>query len=193
MGPRSVRAGRRPMLPQLSHHPRRIASGLAAVIRYSAMIACFGVMFCTTFGCSHEGIVRVDLQPDPVRFIIDHAGWPRPFWSPRVTEFAIASEEDGPIWQLQSIDEFGLAARNLIFDYGRVPAGFVQIFPEDGRRPTSLRTHRTYFVAAGGPNAVYRIVFAMPVSGWTPVLPVVPRNPREFLPANPTTTQPTTP
>lgn len=145
---------------------------------------------CAVMGCHHEGAIRVDLSTGTPRFIIEHQGWPRPFWTPRVTEFAIASEEDGPIWQLESIDSRGLAAKQLVIEYGRVPAGFAQVYPEGGLRPRSLQTRRNYFVAAGGQRAVYRIVFAMPITGWTPILPNATPKLREPDRMDITTTQP---
>lgn len=122
-------------------------------------------------GCQHEGVIEIDLKARPVKFLIDHRGWPRPFWYPRVTEFAIASEEDGPIWQLEAADETGQPARNLEITYGLVPKGFVQIFPEGGLRPRKLVTHRTYFAAAGGPRSLYKMVFSMPLTSWAPISP----------------------
>lgn len=123
-------------------------------------------------------MIQIDMTTMPVRFLINHKGWPRPLWTPRVTEFAIASEDDGPIWQLEAADELGRPARDLAIIYGQVPAGFVQTFPEDGLRPRMLATRRTYFVAAGGADSLYKMVFAMPVSQWEPILPPRPVEPQ---------------
>lgn len=137
--------------------------------RDSAILALALVL--ATPGCHQEGSIEIDLKANPVVFIVNHRGWPRPFWHPRVTEFAIGSEEDGPIWQLESSDEFGQPANNLEITYGQIPKGFVQLFPEGGLRPRRLLTHRTYFAAAGGPRSLYKMVFAMPLTRWTPTSP----------------------
>ena len=91
-------------------------------------------------------------------------GGPRPFWFPRVTEFAVASEEDGVLWQLESIGSEGEPADSLAFIYGSPPQGFRQLDPVQGTAPKSLVSNRSYFVAATGPNAVYRVAFALPRS-----------------------------
>jgi len=124
------------------------------------------VLACLTFsGCSNqEGTIDVDLSVSPPRFIIEHQGWPRPFWWPRVTEFAIGSNEDDLLWQLQAADDFGELACGLAFVYGQVPAGWQQVFPAEGARPKPLAAGRSYYVGAGGPKSVYRVVFALPLS-----------------------------
>jgi len=113
-------------------------------------------------GCQRPQGIDVDLTASPPRFVVDHHGWPRPFWAPRVREFAIASE-DAPLWQLESVGERGEAARELIFAYGDVPTGFRQIFPEGNEKPALLKRGRTYFVAAGGKKTLYRMVFSLPL------------------------------
>jgi hypothetical protein len=114
-------------------------------------------------GCRDPETIQLDFTSHPVRFIIDHRGWPRPFWWPRLTEFAIATEEDGAIWQLQAPVDDGPLARNFVITYGEVPPGFMQVFPEKQDPPAPLRTGRRYFVAAAGPASVYRMVFSMPI------------------------------
>lgn len=127
-----------------------------------ASLALFGV---AAAGCSSpEGTVDVDLSAAPPRFIVDHQGWPRPFWWPRVNEFAIGSEKDDLLWHLQSTDGFGELARSLAFVYGQVPPGWVQVFPAEGVRPKPFVAGRSYYVGAVGPEAVYRLVFALPLS-----------------------------
>lgn len=120
-------------------------------------------------GCQQAEVIEVDVTAHPPRFIVDHHGWPRPFWWPRVTEFGIASEEDGALWELRSASTGGEAARQLAIVYGEVPPGFVQVTPDKSAKPAPLVQGRTYFVAAGGPSSVYRIVFALPVDYWTPL------------------------
>ncbi len=116
-------------------------------------------------GCSSpEGTIDVDLSSVPPRFIVDHKHWPRPFWWPRVNEFAIGSEKDDLLWHLHSADGLGDSARSLAFVYGQVPSGWVQAFPADGVRPKALVAGRSYYVGAVGPKAVYRVVFALPLS-----------------------------
>ncbi|HKQ47447.1 MAG TPA: hypothetical protein VJZ71_05220 [Phycisphaerae bacterium] len=134
-------------------------------------------------GCQRDGVIEVDLTAQPPRFIVHHRGWPAPFHWPRVTEFAIASEEDGGIWVLRSATSEGEPARQLAFVFGEVPPGFVQLTPDKAARVRPLVVGRTYFVAAGGPTYVYRIVFALPVDTWTPVQPSPTTSPAVF-PAN---------
>ncbi len=126
----------------------------------------FCVIFCVmTVGCNKPGGVEVDLtSPAQPRFIVDHHGWPRPFWWPRVTEFIIASEEDDCIWQLAATNAGGELANRLAFVFGDVPPGFIQVHPTDNARPKPLISKRSYYVAATGSQAVYRAVFALPVS-----------------------------
>lgn len=175
----------------------RRASGRNSVtlaMQTSCAIRVAGILLVLTMtvGCAVEGPIQVDSTAEPVRFIVDHRGWPRPFWSPRITEFAIASEADGPIWQLESADAIGVPAKQLAFLYGEVPPGFVQLFPEQARRPIRLKPSRNYFVAAGGPKAVFKMVFAVPVDGYTPVLPDVGNVGATSAPAEPSS-QPSAP
>ncbi len=113
-------------------------------------------------GCNQPGTIEVDTTTRPVRFIVDHQGWPRPFWRPRVTEFAVASEEDGLLWQLESVRSEGEPADQLAFIYGKPPPGFRQLHPHEAAAPKRFVGGRSYFVAATGPNEVYRVVFALP-------------------------------
>lgn len=118
-------------------------------------------------GCQSVGVIEVDVTAQPPRFIVHHQGWPAPFHWPRVTEFAIASEEDGAVWELRSASSDGEPARQLAFIFGEVPPGFFQLTPDKAARARPLVVGRTYFVAAGGPSYIYRIVFALPVDTWT--------------------------
>jgi hypothetical protein len=117
-------------------------------------------------GCSGEGTIEVDLTEIPPRFIVDHHGWPRPFWWPRVTEFAIGSEKDDLLWHVQAVSSRGELTHRLAFVYGRVPPGFTQLYPENGVPPKPLKTGRSYYVGATGPKAAYRVVFALPESAY---------------------------
>jgi hypothetical protein len=106
------------------------------------------------------------LSSTPVRFIIDHAGWPRPFGWPRVTEFAVASDQTAGgelVWYLKSVSEKGELAHRLAFIYGRVPPDFYQVFPKEGRAARPLEPGRVYYIGAGGDEVVYRMAFSLPV------------------------------
>lgn len=114
-------------------------------------------------GCSKPQTITLDFSSAPVRLLINHQGWPRPFSCPRVTQFAMASNEDGAVWELESDDPGGVAARQLAMIYGEIPPGFHQITPVGSARAPALISGRTYFAAAAGPRSVYRIVFALPL------------------------------
>jgi hypothetical protein len=146
------------------------------VTRYAYL----GFLFLFLPGCQRDGVIEVDVTAQPPRFIVQHRGWPAPFHWPCVTEFAIASEEDGCVWELRSAADGGEPARQLAFIYGEVPPGFVQLTPEKAARPRALVAGRTYFVAAGGASHVYRIVFALPVDYLTPVRPPPASAPADF-------------
>jgi hypothetical protein len=148
--------------------------------------ACIAFFLAILPGCHHVGVIEVDVTTQPPRFIVDQHGWPKPFWWPRVTEFALASDEDGAVWELRSESSRGKAARQLAFIYGETPVDFVQVTPEKSARPRALVPGRTYFVAAGGPSWVYRIVFALPVNYWTPVGPPPTSAPGAAAPRTPT-------
>lgn len=120
------------------------------------------ILFAAICGCQRPQIVDVDLSAAPPRFILNHQGWPRPFWAPRVTEFAIATDSE-PLWQLEATGTRGAPAREWAIPYGEVPEGFRQVFPEGNEKPKPFRQGRTYFVAAGGRSTVYRMVFSLPI------------------------------
>lgn len=124
-------------------------------------------------GCAREGTIEVDASSRPVRFTIHHRGWPQPFVWPQVTEFAIAATGDELFWQVQSESGSGPPAKRLEIVYGRVPPGFVQVYPKDGTAAKPLSPGRTYYVAAGGRDAVYKAAFALPQPGWTIQYPQV--------------------
>ncbi len=125
------------------------------------------LMSCLVFpGCIKPGPIEVDLSSKPVRFVINHQGWPRPFWWPCVNEFAIATGEDDKgelLWHLESTDSVGEPAHYLAFIYGRVPRGFRQVAPEGERAARPLEHGKVYYVAAGGRGALYRMAFSLPV------------------------------
>lgn len=152
----------------------------------AAVLSAGGIFFPLS-GCAVEGPIEVDSTTEPVRFIINHRGWPRPFWSPDITEFAIASEEEGPIWQLEAATGQGVKARQLAILFGRVPSGFVQTFPAQAEKPRRLKPGRNYFVAAGGPKAVFKVVFAVPIDGYTPEMPDFGNVGATTMPDEPTT------
>ena len=140
---------------------------LHSAIRRMARIRILFLLCCPLFaGCVRPEPVEVDLSARPVRFVINHTGWPRPFWWPRVTEFAVATgcdDEGELLWHLKSSSAAGELAHYLAFIYGRVPPGFHQVAPESGRVAKPLERGRTYFVAAEGKGALYRMVFSLPV------------------------------
>lgn len=120
---------------------------------------------CTVAACNQPQQIQVDLSADRPRFIVDHHGWPRPFKIPRVTEFAIGTEDDSQVnWHLKSSLPSGEPADNLAFVYGQVPPGFYQVVPKEDEAPKPLEPGHNYLVAAGGDEQVYRIVLALPVS-----------------------------
>ncbi|MEK6644888.1 MAG: hypothetical protein AABZ08_13375 [Planctomycetota bacterium] len=127
------------------------------------LVTCITIFVLTIFtlGCAQPQAVIIDYSTVPMRFVIDHQGWPRPFKTPRVTEFAIANDQDELVWQLAATDG-GADARGFAIVYGEPPRGFEQVFPEKSERPKPLVRGRTYFMAAGGKSAVYRMVFALP-------------------------------
>jgi len=142
----------------------RAARARGAVLRGRAgrRLAIFVFIYAGgAIGCVPDQTIHVDLTAEPVRFIIDHSGWPAPFRYPRVTEFAIASEEDGAVWEIETVAPGGVPARDLAVIYGHVPEGFAQNRPPHASPPPLVRG-RTYFVAAGGSESVYRMVFALP-------------------------------
>src|ERR1043166_4030710 len=123
---------------------------------------CFATLICSLAGCGDPQKITLDFSSKPVRLVINHEGWPRPFYCPRVNQFAIASHEDGAVWELEAGDPGGVRARQLAIIYGEPPAGFHQITPKDNGHPAALAIGRTYYVAAAGPRSVYRMVFSLP-------------------------------
>ncbi len=130
---------------------------------------CIALFLLVWTGCHRSNVIEVDLTTPPPRFVIDHHGWPAPFRWPRVTDFAIASDEDGAVWELRSEKMEGVPARMLAIIYGELPPGFLQVTPAKGARARPLVPGRTYYVGAVGPSSVYRIVFALPVGYWEPM------------------------
>jgi hypothetical protein len=164
----SIQLGQGPSLG--SHHPGRVAvcpcrlAGIAWLRPEVHLVIPIAMLSWAAVGCSRPETVEVDLSATPARFVIDHAGWPRPFWWPRVTEFAIGSEEDDLLWQVQATSAEGELAHKLAFVYGEVPPAFMQVSPPPGKAPKPLIGGRAYYVGAIGPKAVYRAVFALPIS-----------------------------
>ena len=160
---------RRPLVPRdwPSDSPESQLSGVSTLRRVGRparlLLGVFTISLLAA-GCGDPEPVQVDLSERPIRFLIDHHGWPRPFWWPRVNEFAIADDKDELIWHLKSSDPRGELAHQLAFVYGRVPPGFYQVFPEKDKAPSELRRDRTYYVAAGGERALYRMAFSLPVT-----------------------------
>ena len=123
-------------------------------VAISALLVC---------GCARPQHCEIDFSTYPPRFVIEHHGWPRPFWTPRVREFAIASDANEDIWQLEAKDPRGEPAKGLTVTYGIVPDGFVQKEPAVTARPPILVEGRKYYVAAGGNRYLYPMVFSLPV------------------------------
>jgi hypothetical protein len=135
-----------------------------------AFFAC-GLLFtcAATVGCAQNQCCDVDFSSSPPRFVINHQGWPRPFWVPRITEFAVASEEDeDAIWQLEAADSSGVPAKRLVIVFGEVPDGFVQVRPEKSAPPKTLQQGRTYYVAAGSRQYTYPMAFRLPMGAAGP-------------------------
>jgi hypothetical protein len=121
------------------------------------------LVYACSFGCGGGENIGVDLSADAPRFLIHRPILGSPFRWPRVTAFAIASEEDDAMWELRSTNPAGLPARHLAIIYGRVPPGFYQILPNDNATPAALRKGRLYYVGATGPEAAFRTVFSLPI------------------------------
>lgn len=62
-----------------------------------------------------------------------------------------------------------MLARNLGIVYGEVPPEFYQTFPEQNKHPVRLEMGRTYYIAAGGSKALYRLAFSLPVERGIPL------------------------
>ncbi len=143
-----------------------LGAGPSGSVHVTKKPGCAFVCLCLTLGgagCGDPTAIAVDLSADKPRFVIHHVTWGWPFRWPRVQEFAIASNEDGALWDIKSIDEAGVPARELGIVYGEVPPGFAQVSPEQDARPKPLVGGRMYFVGATGPESVYRTVFALPI------------------------------
>ncbi len=120
--------------------------------------------------------IGVDLTADHPRFVFHHPTWGWPFRWPKVSELAVASDEDGLLWKLEATNPAGQAAQELVIVYGEAPDGFSQVEPQGNARPKMLTRGRVYYVGATGPGAVFRAVFALPVgrygraprSDWVP-------------------------
>jgi hypothetical protein len=111
-----------------------------------------------------SGTIEVDLSAAQVRFIIDDRyGWQGLFRRPKVTNLAIASQEDELLWELRAVAAAGEPTDRLAFVYGQVPPDFEQVFPKGGASPKPLVAGRSYFVGVTGPREAYRVAFALPV------------------------------
>lgn len=140
-------------------------------------------------GCVDHSQIVVDLSADEPRFIIHHPGFGWPFLWPRVQEFAIASDEDGSLWELRSTSPDGVAANQLAITYGEPPDGFFQAHPAENARPRRLKRGCTYYLGANGTAGSYRGVFALPIEAnlLTPEPDLVPGATRDGVPVSPTT------
>ncbi len=116
------------------------------------------------FGCHDPTVIDVDFSDETPRFLIHHRTWGWPVLWPRVNAFAIASDEDGKMWELRSRLPEGVPARDLVFEYGETPTEFRQTFPIHDARPRRFSGGRNYFIGATGPNDErYRMVFGLPM------------------------------
>jgi hypothetical protein len=140
-----------------------------------AIFAVLSLQFCVSTGCQlPPQTIEMDVGAHPVRFLIHHQGWPAPLMWPRIDDFAIATQEE-VIWQLKATSGRGVPARDLAIAFGKPPDDFAQVLPEQNKSPRPLVRGKTYFVAAGSKQCLYRIVFSLPVDAHLPL---------------PTTTQP---
>ena len=110
----------------------------------------------------------MDISVQPVRFLIHHQGWPAPLMWPGVADFAIATQDE-VIWQIKATSERGVPAQHLAIDFGKTPDDFAQVLPEQNQSPARLKPGKTYFVAAGGSQCTYRIVFSLPADAHLPM------------------------
>lgn len=145
------------------------------------------VPFCLAGGCADPTQIIIDHSSEMPRFIIHHPGWGTPATWPRVQEFAIASDEDGSLWELKSTDPQGVPADRLAIIYGQTPDGFFQAHPAENARPRPLLRGRTYYLGANGTAGSYRGVFALPLVPHRPVpepdlIPGARREPEPFAP-----------
>lgn len=114
--------------------------------------------------------MELKLDAGVATFVIPQHDWLAPFDKPTITEFALASPDadEEIVWRLAAETEAGVPARGLAITFGVPPAGFRQVAPDETSRPRPLVPGRNYYVAAGGPTNVYRLIFAMPVSQGRP-------------------------
>ena len=131
----------------------------------SSLLTTLALTLCAAaFGCHDPTTIDVDISGENPRFVIHHRTWGWPFLWPRVDAFALASEEDGRMWELEARLPEGVPARDLVFEYGKIPADFRQAFPPKDSRPRKLTGGRNYYIGATGPNEErYRMVFALPM------------------------------
>ena len=109
--------------------------------------------------CNQPQEIGVDMSGPQPRFIIDHQGWPRPFWTPGVREFAVGTTEpDEPLWHLRATVSRGRPADELAIVYGTIPVGFEQVHPLDGAPPRPMVAGINYLVAAAAGDHLYRLV-----------------------------------
>ncbi len=135
-------------------------------------VLCFALVSSLGCGARDEQTVQyeigVDLTADHPRFFFHHPTWGWPVLWPKVSELAVASDEDGLLWKLEATDPGGVAAQELAIVYGEAPDGFFQVEPQNNTRPRHLTRGRVYYVGATGPGAVFRAVFALPVGRYGP-------------------------
>lgn len=148
----------------------RIGRGLWASRK---LVHCLGfvcaglVVGCNGGGLGGDRIREMEFHVDDgvATFVIPEHDWLAPFSKPTITEFAVATPDDDEnvVWRLAAETETGVPARGMAITFGTPPAGFRQIAPDESSRPRPLVPGRNYYVAAGGPTNVYRLIFAMPV------------------------------
>jgi len=132
-------------------------------------------------GCGASDRIAIDLSAPTPRFILNKPTWGWPFRWPMVNALAIASKQDGALWEIRTTDPDGLAAHRLAIIYGQIPPGFYQVVPDDNAHPPPLRAGRNYFVGATGPDATFRAVFALPIqAGTAPPPPDLPPGAKRF-------------
>ena len=120
-------------------------------------------LIAATAACNQPQKISVDLSGPEPRFIIDHQGWPRPFWTPGVREFAVGtSEPSEPLWELRATTLRGRPADELAIVYGDVPIGFEQVYPPGGASPRPMVVGMNYLVAAAAGHHLYRLVVGVP-------------------------------
>jgi len=114
-------------------------------------------------GCQQPNQIDITFEDEQPILTLRATRWDAGLQPTLVTGLAIASEREA-LWEIESSDPSGVPAADLVIPYGELPRGFVQLTPSD-RRPRPLRRGVTYYIGATGPeNAVWRAVFALPVS-----------------------------